>query len=226
MKGKLITLEGIDGSGKSTQVKLLIDALTSSGVSCKFIHYPRMNSGHYGKLIAEYLRGEFGSIENVHPKLVALLFAEDRRDHKEQISSWLNEGHCVIMDRYVNSNIAFQCAKIKKHSEKKSLKEWILDLEFVCNKLPKPDISVFLDVSPDDIAELSKDLRIGEDREYLKGKSDIHESSIEFQKRVYQEYCDLFETVDCIKVPVFLNGVRIIKEEVNRYILEKILKLQ
>lgn len=193
MEGKIITIEGLDGSGKSTQIDLLTEKLNELNVKHKFIHFPMLNKGEYGKLIAEYLRGELGSLENVHPKLVALLFAEDRNEHKALLEEWLRDGYLVIMDRYVNSNIAFQCAKTASQANKAELKKWILDFEFNHNNLPSPDLSFFLNVPFSQIEKSLNASRTGADREYLNGKKDIHEDSLELQRGVYNEYLTLLE---------------------------------
>lgn len=193
MTGKIITIEGLDGAGKSTQIKLLTDRLNILDIKHKFIHFPILNKGFYGQLIAEYLRGELGSVENVHPKLVALLFAEDRNEYKNQLTQWLDDGYLIIMDRYVNSNIAFQCAKTITAFEKTKLKNWILDFEFNRNKLPQPDATFFLNVPFKHIEDSLKKSRTGIDREYLNGKTDIHEDSLDLQRRVYKEYLDLLD---------------------------------
>lgn len=196
MTGKIITIEGLDGSGKSTQIELLTKKLNLLNIKHKFIHFPMLNKGVYGELIAEYLRGEYGSVENVHPKLVALLFAEDRKEHKNQLLEWLNDGYLIIMDRYVNSNIAFQCAKTKTEFEKIILKKWILEFEYENNQLPHPNLSFFLHVPFEIITDSLKKNRFGSDREYLNGKVDIHEDSLELQKNVYYEYIKLIEEQD------------------------------
>jgi dTMP kinase len=72
MEGKIIVIEGLDGSGKSTQIELLKTKLKIMGVDYKYIHFPMLNQGRYGELIAEFLRGEYGTVEGVHPKLVAV----------------------------------------------------------------------------------------------------------------------------------------------------------
>ena len=102
----LIVLEGLDGAGKSTQVKMLDAYLQSAGQKTKFLHFPRYEAPIYGDLIARFLRGDFGGNDAVHPQLVALLYSLDRIDAAPTIKSWLDEGYCVILDRYVYSNIA------------------------------------------------------------------------------------------------------------------------
>jgi dTMP kinase len=222
MAGKIITLEGLDGSGKSTQIDLLLNYFKSKGIKHQYVHFPMLNQGRYGQLIAEYLRGEFGAIDQVHPKLVALLFAEDRHAFKPQLMQWLEDGYLVLLDRYVNSNIAFQCAKTIDISEKKALKSWILDFEFNDIQLPKPDKSVFLNV-PFHIVEKSLAAeRTGEDRDYLNGKTDIHEDAIEFQRQVYQEYLQMIEeqeqffAVDCMAD----NGEWLAKDLIHQELLK------
>lgn len=193
MKGKIITIEGLDGAGKSTQIELLLKYFCDNRVKHKYVHYPMLNNGTYGEIISEFLRGEFGSVDKVHPKLVAILFAEDRKEHKKTIDSWIKDGYWVIMDRYVNSNIAFQCAKLSEENEKKQLKEWILNFEFNHNALVKPTISCFLNVPFAQIKKSLKNTRTGADRSYLQGKKDIHEDSILLQRNVYREYLNLLK---------------------------------
>lgn len=188
MKGKLIVVEGLDGSGKSTQIDLLNEYYNNQGIETKYIHFPMLNKGVNGTLIAEFLRGEFGTLENVHPKLVALLFANDRKEHVNLINNWLEEGYVVLADRYVNSNIAFQGAKLKVENEKVNLKNWILDYEYNYNQLPVPFVSIFLNVPLSSVKNSLENIRDGEDRAYLNGKEDIHENDFSFQEKVYLEY--------------------------------------
>jgi dTMP kinase len=203
MEGKIIVVEGLDGAGKSTQIELLKAKLESIGIDYKYIHFPMLNQGRYGELIAEFLRGEYGAVKDVHPKLVAVLFANDRKEHIEKINQWAKEGYFVLMDRYVNSNIAFQCAKIEDESEKEKLKEWILDFEFNYNKLPLPSLSFFLNVSLESISKSLSTIRSGNERDYLFGKKDIHEESLALQKNVHKEYLKMlteqsnFIGIDC-----------------------------
>lgn len=181
-----IVVEGLDGAGKSTQVARLTEWIESKGKRVEYLHFPRFSAPVYGELIARFLRGELGKIDEVNPYLVALIYAGDRAEAASMIHRWQDEGTVVLVDRYVLSNIAYQCAKLGEG--KAELKEWILDLEYAKNDIPKPDITIFLDVPFKFTAEKLTSQRSGEDREYLKGKEDIHEASLTFQESVREVY--------------------------------------
>lgn len=185
----LVVLEGLDGAGKSTQVRKLKEYLESVRGSLDYIHFPRYESPVYGGLIGKFLRGGFGSLDSVHPQLVALLFAEDRHAALPEIRDALDKGSTVLLDRYVYSNIAYQCAKLPDNEEAEELREWILNTEFGHFNLPRPDLNIFLDVP---ISFVEKSLNASRandgDRNYLNGQKDIHEADIEFQKRVRAMY--------------------------------------
>ena len=125
----LLVIEGLDGAGKSTQVKLLQEYLASKGVRYEYLHFPRTDSPVYGDLIARFLRGELGDNNSVNPYLVALIYAGDRADSRQMLENWLNSGVTVILDRYVYSNVAYQCAKLDGWDKKEALKKWILETE-------------------------------------------------------------------------------------------------
>lgn len=199
----LIVIEGLDGSGKSTQVRKLRQYLEALPQSLEYIHFPRYDSPVYGELISRFLRGDFGTNEQVHPQLVALLFAEDRHGAAPEIRRILREGGNVLLDRYVYSNIAYQCAKLSNPDERENLRKWIINTEYGNFGLPKPDLNIFLDVPIGFVESRLESSRIGSDREYLHGSQDIHEADIEFQKQVqaiYRQQADLdpdFIRIDC-----------------------------
>lgn len=185
----LIVLEGLDGAGKSTQVKRFREYLESVCGRLEYIHFPRYEAPLYGGLIGKFLRGGFGSIDNVHPQLVALLFAEDRHGAVPQIRRVLDEGGTVLLDRYVYSNIAYQCAKLSSDEEAEELREWIFNTEYGDFGEPKPDLNIFLDVPIGFVEESLQRNRVADSgHDYLQGGQDIHEADIEFQKRVRDMY--------------------------------------
>lgn len=183
-----IVIEGLDGSGKSTQIRLLKNYLNEKKTEFKYIHFPRTDSPVYGELVARFLRGELGDIHSVNPYLVALIYAGDRKDAARPILDWLKEGYLVLLDRYVYSNIAFQCAKLSDRKEREDLAKWILELEFEYNHIPKPDMNIFLDVPFHFTKHNLTKQRKGQDRDYLNGNKDIHEDDLNFQEKVREMY--------------------------------------
>ena len=184
----LIVLEGLDGAGKSTPVKKLKEYLTERCGSLEYIHFPRYDAPVYGDLIGRFLKGEFGSIEAVHPQLVALLFAEDRHRAAPMMREALEAGKVVLLDRYVYSNIAYQCAKLSRTDEAEELREWINNTEYGQFDLPRPDLNIFLDVPIGFVEKSLAAHRQGDDRNYLHGSQDIHEADIRFQVAVRDMY--------------------------------------
>ncbi len=199
----LIVLEGLDGAGKSTQVKQLKEYLQQRSGSLEYIHFPRYDAPVYGDLISRFLRGDFGGNDQVHPQLVALLFAEDRHGAAPQMRRALEEGKTVLLDRYVYSNIAYQCAKLPAGEERSKLRDWIFNTEYGDFSLPKPDLNLFLDVPIGFVEKSLTQQREGQDRNYLSGAQDIHEASIAFQMAVREMYVGetqrdpKFRRIDC-----------------------------
>jgi dTMP kinase len=193
---KLFVVEGIDGAGKSTQIRLLREYFSRRGYSCEYLHFPRTEEPFFGELIARFLRGEFGSINEVDPWLVAMLYAGDRKDAADLITSWLKSGNMVLLDRYTFSNIAYQCAKLPDPELQDELMNWILDLEFRHFGIPLPDLNIFLDVPFSFTQKKLQSSRTGDDRTYLYGTRDIHEDSLEFQKKVREMYLRVAESND------------------------------
>jgi dTMP kinase len=185
---KLFVVEGIDGAGKSTQIRLLREYFSKKGYSCEYLHFPRTEEPFFGELIARFLRGEFGSLNDVDPWLVAMLYAGDRKDAAGLINSWLKNGNMVLLDRYTYSNIAYQCAKLNDPKSMDDLMNWILDLEFRHFAIPRPDLNIFLDVPFSFTQKKLLSSRTGDDRNYLNGTRDIHEESLAFQKKVRDMY--------------------------------------
>lgn len=198
-----IVLEGLDGAGKSTQIAMLKQMFLTRGIATEYLHFPRFDAPIYGELIARFLRGDLGTVDSVNPYLVALLYAGDRADAAATIRRWMAEGKVVIVDRYVYSNIGYQCAKITDGAERDALREWILATEYEQFAIPRPDLSLFLDVPFSFTERKLTQMREGDDRSYLQGGKDIHEASLDLQRRVREVYLDSaakyhdLQVVDC-----------------------------
>lgn len=222
-----IVLEGLDGAGKSTQITKLRDMFRSNGIESEYLHFPRFDAPVYGELIARFLRGDLGTVESVNPYLVALLYAGDRADAATIIRKWLSDGKVVIVDRYVYSNIGYQCAKITDTDARVKLREWILHTEFEEFAIPKPDLSLFLDVPFAFTERKLTEVREGEDREYLQGGKDIHEASLDLQRRVREVYLESAALSEDLHVVNCSNeeGGMALPEEIFERIMEYVAPL-
>ena len=191
-KGKLIVLEGTDGAGKSTQIDEIKKFLEEKQLKYEYLHFPKYGHNEFSDVIAAYLRGEYGDINEVDPYFVANIFAMDRFLYLPTLKKQLEENDVVLLDRYVFSSMAYQAAKFEFDNVKsEEIQSWISEFEFSFLNLPYPDLTIFLDVPIDIAADRLSVKREGEDRRYLKGKSDIHEMDKDFQIRVYDVYKSL-----------------------------------
>ncbi|MBN1951758.1 MAG: thymidylate kinase [Bacteroidales bacterium] len=222
-----IVLEGLDGAGKSTQIRFIEEFLGAHGIKTKFIHFPRTDAPFWGELVSRFLRGDLGAIDTVNPYLVALIYAGDRKDAAQMLLEWMEQGYMVIADRYLYSNIAFQCAKVENPEDRAKLAKWIKEYEYGYNGIPVPDLNIFLDV-PFQFTEKSlSGRRLGKDRDYLEGATDIHEASLDFQQEVRKIYLwQIEENVDFQKIDCSdPRGAMLRPEAIASQLSEKIKKI-
>jgi len=112
-KGKLIVIDGTDGSGKATQVALLVKRLKKEGKTVKIVDFPEYYKNFFGAFIGHCLSEQYYKFLNVHPKIASVLYAADRWESSEELRNWLKKGHIVIANRYVSANQIHQAGKIK-----------------------------------------------------------------------------------------------------------------
>ena len=172
-RGVLIAIEGIDGSGKQTQERLLEHSLISSGYSVYATGFPQYDSW-FGHMVGKFLNGDFGSLETVDPHFSALLFAGDRFEAKPRIESALNEGKIVLVDRYVASNLAHQVARIAAAKRSEFLR-WIEHLEYSIYGLPRENLILYLRVPP---SQAQKLVAQKSERKYTRATHDLQEKSL------------------------------------------------
>lgn len=202
-KGKFIVIEGIDGSGKTRQFKMLTARLRKEGLKFETIDFPQYEKPS-SYFVCEYLNGNYGTSEEVGPYKASIFYALDRFSAGKQISEWLKRGKIVISNRYVASNMGHQGAKIKSKNGKRKLFKWLDELEYGILKIPKPDLNIFLHM-PAPIAQKLVDKKGA--REYAKGvKRDIHEADLRHLRQAEQTYLYMVETfpkyfkiVECVK---------------------------
>lgn len=216
MKGKLVTFEGIDGSGKGTQSKLLLSKLRAAGVKAEIFSFPCYDKTFFGKEIGAFLRGEFGGINDVHPKLASMLYAMDRLEMRQSIIEYLDGGYIVICDRYVDSNIAHQSSKLSSEEKTKFI-NWIEELEYVFNKMPVPDLTFFLDVP----INVSKEMVLKKNkRNYTELDEDIHEKEYGYLEKVYCSYQEINSGKRWKKIECCKDGVLSTPEFISNLVLD------
>ncbi|MDD5110677.1 MAG: dTMP kinase [Patescibacteria group bacterium] len=140
----LITIEGIDGSGKATQTKLLVAHLKKEKYSVQTLDFPQDNN-FFGKLVRRYLAGEFGPAAKVSPYLASVLYAADRWEASAKIRHWIDTGNVVVLDRYVESNLIHQSTKMQGEEQDKFV-QWVMEMEYGVLKLPKPELTLLLHI--------------------------------------------------------------------------------
>jgi dTMP kinase len=173
--GKLIVIDGTDGTGKATQTKKLIERLKSEGIRCKTFDFPHYQN-HFGGLIGEGLAGKHGDFVGMSPYIVSSLYAADRFESSEMIKRWLSEGAVVILDRYVSANQIHQGGKINTDEERQKFLAWLDHMEHVIFKIPRPDIILYLDL-PLEISQKLLQENIGKEKKIYHAGSDQHEDN-------------------------------------------------
>lgn len=220
-QGKFIVIDGADGAGKATQSALLIEKLKKFRIITSYFDFPRYDK-FFGKNVAAFLRGEYGSLESVSPYLASLPYALDRMAAGEAIRRALEAGSTVIANRYVSSNMAHQAAKFTNKKESEEFIEWLINLEYKELRIPREDIVVYLYL-PESIS--SKLVSNKTDRSHLKGKKkDIHENSGTYQKSVINTYLDLAKKNDWIVIDCIKKGKLMSTPEINGMIVSALQK--
>lgn len=179
-RGKLIVIDGTDGSGKTTQANLLMKHLRRDGHKAKFIHFPRYEDNFFGKFIAHCLSEQYYNWVNIHPKIASIVYAADRWESKEKVESWLKQGYVVVMDRYISSNQIHQGGKIANVKKRKAFIKWLAEMEYKVFKIPAPDLTIYLSLPINMVLKFIRDRNYKGARAYLGGKKDVHEKDLNF----------------------------------------------
>ncbi|OHA63298.1 MAG: hypothetical protein A3E07_03020 [Candidatus Wildermuthbacteria bacterium RIFCSPHIGHO2_12_FULL_45_9] len=209
-----INFEGIDGSGKTTQVELLIARLQKEGYPVQTLHSPQYGKKSAGP-VEEYLSGAWGMLTEVSPQQAAIFFAIDHYDANFQITKWLAQGNIVVTDRYLWSNFGHQGGKIKDKRAREKFFRWLYDLEISIFGVCKPSISFFMNVSPEKSFEL-----VALANPAKKIKQDIHEQNLSYLQdswKSYQHTISLFPQDFCV-IECMKENSMLCKEDIHEHI--------
>lgn len=202
-RGRFIVIDGIDGSGKATQAKYLVEELKLAGFEVEQADFPQYGTKSAG-IIEEYLNGKYGKIS---PEAASIFYAIDRFDASFKIRQWLNEGKVVVSNRYVTANAGHQGGKIQDSHDRMKFFRWLNDLEYRIFNIPRPDLNLLLHV-PAKVAQKLVDFKSKEQRAYAdhaNKKRDLHESDIKHMENaetVFLEIAKLFpatKLIECVE---------------------------
>ena len=221
--GRLIVIDGVDSSGKQTQAKLLAEGLRDRGYSVREITFPNYESDS-SALVKMYLGGSFGDKpDDVNPYAASTFYAVDRyASMKIDWGKAINGDEVVIADRYVSSNIIHQAAKIQDEIEKAQFIEWLNDLEFEKLALPRPDITIFLDMPVKHALEL---MRERANKITGEAQKDIHENNTEYLYSSYNNAIGVCDKMNWTKISCVQNDKIKTILEINQEILSKVLDI-
>jgi dTMP kinase len=214
--GKLIAIEGVDGSGKRTQTELLSRALSARGIACLTVSFPHYDS-FFGRMIGRFLNGEFGELGAVDPHFAALLYAGDRLEAKPQLEAALAAGKTILADRYVASNLAHQGARVSPE-QRGEFVAWLRRLEYETYGLPAESLVVYLRVLPAQAQQLVERKAA---REYTSLKHDLLESDLTHLEQAARVYEALAAEPNWVTIECLDAGSQAMRspEEIHRAVL-------
>lgn len=215
-KGKLIVIDGGDGSGKTVQSDLLVKYLGEHAYKVKYYDFPRYYTSFHGRIVGRFLAGEFGKLDDVSPYLASLAYALDRASAKDEMDQWLARGGYILCNRYATSSMAHQGAKLEKNLQDEFV-NWIDELEYKVHKIPRENIVVYLYVPWKIGMELTKQKGL---RRYIGTGQDIAEKDIHHRQKAERMYLSLVKSrknwvrIDCVE-----NGKILQKDTIHQKIL-------
>ena len=208
--GKLIVIEGIDGSGKLTQLNLLLDYLAKNKIKHSSFDFPQYKKTFFGDFAGRFLKGEFGHFSRINPYLASFPYAADRWQVKEKLWQAIDQDQFVICNRYTPSSI-YQAVKVKPIERQKFL-DWVETLEYEVFGIPRPNLVIFLYV-PLTFAQTL----------IAKKTKDQYEKNFSYLKKVENMYLDTVKiNKNWIKIDCMENNKIISPEIIHRRVLDKL----
>jgi dTMP kinase len=222
VSGKLIVIEGTDGSGKATQSQRLLRRLEEHGILTAYVDFPQYGQKSAG-MVEHYLNGKYGTAEEVNPKAASIFYAIDRYDASFGIRKSIGEGKVVISNRYVSASMGHQGGKIHDVTQRNEYLEWLESLEYEVFGIPRPDLTILLYVP----YQISQQL-VGNkgSREYIGGiKKDIHEANKEHMINAESAFLEIAKNKEWTIIDCTRNGKILTIEEIHNMIWNEVQKL-
>ncbi len=180
----ILAIEGIDGAGKGTLARALVARAEVAGLAVAQLSFPRYEETRFARLIARYLNGCYGALDDVPPRFAALLYAGDRMETRDRLLALEAASDLVILDRYVASNLAYNAAKLDAGA-RGAFVDWLLEVEFEIFELPRPTLTCLLATPPEVADRLVAEKAA---RSYTGKTRDLHEADRGYMARVAEVY--------------------------------------
>ena len=180
----ILAIEGIDGAGKGTLARALHARGEAAGLGVAQLAFPRYEETRFAQLIAQYLNGRYGALDDVSPRFAALLYAGDRLETRDRLLALAAENDLLILDRYVASNLAYNAAKLDP-GERGAFIDWLLEVEFEIFELPRPTLTCLVATPPEVADRLVAEKSA---RSYTEKTRDLHEADRLYMARVAEVY--------------------------------------
>ena len=226
-KGKLIVVDGTDGSGKATQVDYLTKRLKKEGHIVKIVDFPEYYKNFFGAFIGHCLSEQYYKFINVHPKIASVLYAADRWQSSEEMRSWLKKGYIVIANRYVSANQIHQGGKISNTKKRNDFIKWLNEMEYDVFGIPKPDLTLYLSLPIEIVLKLLNNRGSSKmKRKYLKRNKDVAESDREHLENSIKSALWLAKTQkNWAKINCVEKGQILSREVIHEMVYEKVKKI-
>ena len=224
--GKFIVIDGTDGSGKATQVKLLAERLKKEGKKVEIVDFPEYYDNFFGKFIGHCLSEQYYNWLKVHPKIASVVYAADRFESKEKIEGFLKKGYVVIANRYVSANQIHQGGKIASAKKRADFIKWLDEMEYEVFKIPRPDITLYLSLPIPIVLKLIGERDGKMKREYLKKKKDVHENDVNFLINSRKSAMWLVNKIpNFYKIDCSMKGDILSRESIHEKVYEEVKKI-
>ena len=159
-KGKLIVIDGTDGSGKATQIEILKKRLKKEGFKVMIADFPEYENNFFGKFIGHCLTEQYYNWTHIHPKIASIAYAADRWESSQKIKEWIDKGYIVLANRYTSANQIHQGGKIANIKKRQAFIEWLDEMEYKVFMILRPHVVIYLSVPINIILKLIEVCRV------------------------------------------------------------------